>query len=90
MVLFIDSGPVLVNPRVSNYDRHYLILQTTFIQVASELNAAILKAELAEHTQPRLATVLKLLLWAQGELDKKGIRYNRMTDLATGRTEDSK
>merc|ERR1712018_317750 len=59
-------------------------------KVASELNAAILKAELAEHTQPRLATVLKLLLWAQGELDKKGIRYNRMTDLATGRTEDSK
>ena len=61
-----------------------------FLKVASELNAAILKAELAEHTQPRLATVLKLLLWAQGELDKKGIRYNRMTDLATGRTEDSK
>lgn len=59
-------------------------------KVASELNAAILKAEHAEHTQPRLATVLKLLLWAQGELDKKGIRYNRMTDLATGRTEDSK
>ena len=67
-----------------------LINSLYFLKVASELNAAILKAELAEHTQPRLATVLKLLLWAQGELDKKGIRYNRMTDLATGRTEDSK
>lgn len=59
-------------------------------KVASELNAAILKAEHAEYTQPKMATALKLLLWAQGELDKKGIRYNRMTDLATGRTEDSK
>ncbi len=65
------------------------IFSLTF-QVASELNAAILKSEHAEQTQPKLAIALKALLWSQGELDKKRIRYNRMVDLATGRTEDSK
>ena len=59
-------------------------------QVASELNAAILKAEHADNTQPKVAVGLKLVLWAQNELDKKRIRYNRMVDLSTGRVEDSK
>ena len=59
-------------------------------QIASELNAAILKAEhTQQNSQPKLATVLKLLLWSQFELDKKGVRYNRLTDLSTGRTEDA-
>ena len=61
-----------------------------FYQVASELNAAILKAEHADNTQPKVAVGLKLVLWAQNELDKKRIRYNRMVDLSTGRVEDSK
>jgi len=59
-------------------------------KIASELNAAILKAEhTQQNSQPKLATVLKLLLWSQFELDKKGVRYNRLTDLSTGRTEDA-
>ena len=61
-----------------------------FLKVASELNAAILKAEHADNTQPKVAVGLKLVLWAQNELDKKRIRYNRMVDLSTGRVEDSK
>ena len=57
-------------------------------QIASELNAAILKAEHTQpNSQPKMATVLKLLLWSQFELDKKGVRYNRLSDLATGKTE---
>ena len=60
----------------------------SFLQVASELNAALLRAEHAECTQPRLASLLKLLLWSQNELDKKGISYQRMTNLATGETEN--
>jgi hypothetical protein len=59
-------------------------------KVASELNAAILRAEHADNTQPKLAIALKSILWSQNELDKKRIRYNRLVDLGTGRIEDSK
>lgn len=51
------------------------LLSTSHRQkVASELNAALLRAEHAECTQPKLASLLKLMLWAQHELEKKGIR----------------
>ena len=71
------------------YSNNYDIYKFLF-QVASELNAAILKAEHADNTQPKLAVGLKCVLWSQNELDKKRIRYNRMVDLSSGRTEDSK
>jgi len=57
-------------------------------KVASELNAAILKMENQDSTTPKLANLLKLLLWAQDELDKKKIKYPKMTDLARGLIED--
>jgi hypothetical protein len=60
------------------------------LQIASELNAAILRSEHSENTQPKAATALKLLLWAQSELDKKRIRYTRITDLTTGKMDESK
>merc|ERR1719452_284559 len=52
-------------------------------QVASELNAAILRAEHAESSQSKLAIMLKRLLWAQEELDRKRVRYPHM-NLSTG------
>lgn len=55
-------------------------------QVASELNAAILEVD----ATPKLANLLKLLLWSQEELDKKKIKYPRMTDIASGTIEDPK
>lgn len=58
-------------------------------QVASELNAAILRAEHAESTQSKLGVMLKRLLWAQEELDKKRVRYPHMC-LATGQIEEPK
>lgn len=58
-------------------------------KVASELNAAILEAEYRK-TQPKLANILKLLLWTQEELDKKKARFPKMTDMATGTFEDPK
>lgn len=58
-------------------------------QVASELNAAILRAEHAESTQSKLGVMLKRLLWAQDELDKKRVRYPHMS-LATGQIEEPK
>lgn len=51
-----------------------------FFQVASELNAAILDVD----STPKLANLLKLLLWAQEELDKKKVKYPKLVDLAKG------
>ena len=58
-------------------------------QVASKLNAAILMAEHADSTQSKLAVSLKMLLWAQDELDKKRVRYPHM-QLSTGQIEEPK
>ena len=58
------------------------------LQVASELNAAILRLESSSDPTTRLETLLKLLLWAQGQLDQKKVRYPRMTDLASGALDD--
>lgn len=55
-------------------------------KVASELNAAILETD----ATPKLANLLKLLLWAQEELDKKKIKYPKMTDIASGTIEAPK
>jgi len=51
--------------------------------VASEVNAAILEAQHQE-TMPKLAGVLKLLLWTQNELDRKHVKYPKMTNFADG------
>ena len=51
------------------------------MQVASELNSSLLRAAHIHPVHPKLAGVLKMLLWAQDELDKKGIRYNKAIDL---------
>lgn len=51
--------------------------------VASEVNAAILETQHQE-TMPKLAGVLKLLLWAQDELDRKHVKYPKMVDIAEG------
>ena len=52
-----------------------------YVQVASELNSSLLRAAHIHPVHPKLAGVLKMLLWAQDELDKKGIRYNKVIDL---------
>lgn len=58
-------------------------------QVASELNAAILRCEHAESSQSKLGVMLKRLLWAQEELDKKRVRYPHL-NLATAQIEEPK
>lgn len=56
-------------------------------KVASELNAAILKTEHCEVTSPRIVNLLKLILWAQSELEKRNINYPKMTELASAQIE---
>lgn len=58
-------------------------------QVWSEVNQAVLDYENREST-PKLAKLLKLLLWAQNELDQKKVKYPKMTDLSTGTIEEPK
>lgn len=35
-----------------------------------------------EATSPRLADLLRLIMWAQEELDRKKVKYPKMVDLA--------
>ena len=42
---------------------------------------------LCQEAEPRLPTLLKLLLWAQNQLDNK-LQYPRMVDLVAGRLSD--
>lgn len=58
-----------------------LLEQSHRQKVASELNAAILKTQHCENTSPRIINLLKLILWAQNELDKKNITYPKMTEI---------
>lgn len=62
-----------------------LLDQTHRQKVASELNAAILRMEHKQNQNPRMMNVLKLILWAQSELDKRSVGYSRMTDLASAK-----
>ncbi|KXZ45335.1 hypothetical protein GPECTOR_56g432 [Gonium pectorale] len=50
-------------------------------KTASELNAAILASQ-AQEREPRLPLLLKMLLWAQAQLDERA-SYPRVNDLAT-------
>lgn len=59
------------------------------LQVWSEVNQAVLDYENREST-PKLAKLLKLLLWAQNELDQKKVKYPKMTDLSKCIIEDPK
>jgi hypothetical protein len=52
-------------------------------KTASELNAAILSSQ-GQEREPRLLLLLKMMLWAQQQLDEKAV-YPKVTDLATAR-----
>jgi len=61
-------------------------------KVASELNAAFLGQQDGNQgpSISKLAYLLKFILWAQEELDRKKIKYPYMSELATATIEDSK
>jgi len=53
-------------------------------QLASQVNEAILQEQSgeAEMKKPQLVSLLKLLVWTQSELDRKKVKYPKMTDIA--------
>ncbi|GKA09030.1 protein GID8 homolog isoform X1 [Tanacetum coccineum] len=55
-------------------------------KVASEVNAAILTSQ-SHEKDPKLPSLLRMLLWAQNQLDEKAV-YPRITDLFTAALED--
>lgn len=55
-------------------------------KTASELNAAILASQ-SQEREPRLPTLLKMMLWAQARLDDKA-RYPRIEDPASAELVD--
>ncbi|CAI0407370.1 unnamed protein product [Linum tenue] len=57
------------------------------LKTASEVNAAILTSQ-SHEKEPKIPTLLKMLIWAQKELDQKAI-YPRINDLSTATLEDS-
>lgn len=54
-------------------------------QLASEVNEVILKEQSGEGEaiKPKLVSLIKLLLWTQNELDKKKVKYTRISDLTS-------
>ncbi|XP_065212646.1 glucose-induced degradation protein 8 homolog [Planococcus citri] len=67
-----------------------LLNQSHRQKIASELNAAILKMEHLESPVPKLFNLMKIILWAQDELDKKKVKYPHMTDIGSATIEGSK
>lgn len=53
------------------------------------MNAALLTMENRE-SSPKLAGLLKLLLWSQNELDSKKVKFPHLTDVSRGTIEDPK
>nr|XP_002127838.1 glucose-induced degradation protein 8 homolog [Ciona intestinalis] len=60
-----------------------LLLQSQRHKVWSRVNAAIMDYENTV-SAPRLASIVKLLMWSQDQLDKKKIKYPKMTDISKG------
>jgi len=59
-------------------------------KVAGEFNTAFLEGRNSDESVSKLAYLLKFILWAQEELDKRKLRYPKMADLATACIEDLK
>lgn len=59
-------------------------------QVSSELNAAILRFHNQPTITPKLYNLMKLIMWAQDELDRKKIKFPHMTDFGSATLEPPK
>lgn len=58
------------------------------LKVVSELNAALLASQDQEAVS-KLATLMKLVVWAQRQLEKKGIQFPKLRNIAEGKLESA-
>lgn len=56
------------------------------LKLVSELNAALLASQDQEATS-KLGTLMKLVIWAQGQLEKKGLEFPKLANIADGKLE---
>ncbi|KAG5375513.1 hypothetical protein IGI04_040109 [Brassica rapa subsp. trilocularis] len=56
------------------------------LKTASEVNAAILTSQ-SHEKDPKLPSLLKMLIWAQNQLDEKAV-YPHINDLSTGQLQN--
>ncbi len=56
------------------------------LKVVSELNAALLASQDQEATS-KLSTLMKLVLWTQDQLEKKGVEFPKLANIADGKLE---
>lgn len=54
------------------------------LKVVSELNAALLASQDQEATS-KLGTLMKLVLWAQDQLEKKGVDFPKLANITDGK-----
>ncbi|PHU19133.1 Glucose-induced degradation protein 8 -like protein [Capsicum chinense] len=71
---------------VSNCPIGELLDVSQRLKTASEVNAAILTSQ-SHEKDPKLPSLLKMLLWAQNQLGEKAV-YPRINDLSTATLED--
>ncbi|KAF8029881.1 hypothetical protein BT93_E2334 [Corymbia citriodora subsp. variegata] len=71
---------------VSNCPVGDLLDMSQRLKTASEVNAAILTSQ-SHEKDPKLPSLLKMLVWAQNQLDEKAV-YPRINDLSTAKLED--
>jgi len=54
------------------------------LKVVSELNSALLASQDQEATS-KLSTLMRLVLWSQNQLEKKGLTFPKLTNIAAGK-----
>ena len=65
-----------------------LLQHSQRLKVVSELNAALLASQDQEATS-KLSTLMKLVLWSQEQLEKKGLTFPKLPNIAAGKVQQS-
>lgn len=74
------------DPSTSPYAN--LLKNSQRLKLVSELNSALLASQ-DQETTSRLSVLMKLVLWAQDQLQKKGVSFPKLTNIASGKLETS-
>lgn len=65
-----------------------LLKSSQRLKLVSELNSALLASQ-DQETTSRLSVLMKLVLWTQELLQKKGLAFPKLTNIASGKLESS-
>ena len=74
------------DPTTSPYSN--LLDSSQRLKLVSELNSALLASQ-DQETTSRLSVLMKLVLWTQEQLQKKGISFPKLANISSGKLESS-